>query len=74
MSLMDLNPHILKSSDFLKQEKQALAAAGFVEVQVPPVLVEGLGIHVEKLTMSTQHSRVMVLWGLHLHFKHKPKR
>lgn len=41
-----------------------MAAAGFMEVQVQPVLVEALGSRGEELTASMQHSGGTVLRGL----------
>lgn len=57
-------PTYSRARDFLRPKKLDTAAAGFMEVQVQPVLVEALGSRVEELTASMQHSGVTVLQRL----------
>lgn len=57
-------PTYSRGRDFLRPKKLDTAAAGFVEIQVLPVLVEVLGSRVEELTVSMQHSGVTVLQWL----------
>lgn len=45
-------PTYSRARDFLRPKKLDTAAAGFMEVQVQPVLVEALGSRVEELTAS----------------------
>lgn len=54
-------PTYSRARDFLRPKKLETAAAGFMEGQVRPMLVEVLGSRVEELTASRQHSGVTVV-------------